>query len=196
MFFLKRKKKMYSGLAIADYFINKSLSSNNIITTFDILRLLYLVQVFSDDDVKHRVIKDDFICFKCGPVIRDVYHELLNWEDGIIRRFFNLTVEENMKLEKDKYTTTYLDKIYKIRKLNYIPLKRFIFENGGAWSKTRPYNIIPYELIIEDANREIKAEDDMTDFSNEEIETISDYFDKVSKQEMDVLDAKLALYGF
>lgn len=139
--------KEYSGLAIADYFIEKALAEKQTITNMSVLKMVYFVQGFGFQLLKRRLIKDDFYAWQWGPVAKDVYYAFQKYGAQPIAAISGRTNNELLEIKKEPKIIEILDKIYQLRGVNPFVLSEKTHVPGGPWSKTAPYQIIDIELI-------------------------------------------------
>ena len=140
-------KKEYSGLAIADYFIEKALAEGKNITNMSVLKMIYFVQGFGFQILNRRLIKDDFYAWQWGPVAKDVYYQFQKYGSNPIKSVSGYYDNELEEIKKQKEIVELLDKIYQLRGVNPFVLSEKTHEPGGPWSKTLPYQKIDINLI-------------------------------------------------
>ena len=70
----------YSGLAIADYFIEKALANGKKITNMHVLKMIYFAHAYSFGVLKRMLIRDDFYVWRFGPVEVKTYREFKKYE--------------------------------------------------------------------------------------------------------------------
>lgn len=139
--------KEYSGLTIADYFIEKALNEGKPITNMSILKMIYFVQGFGFQVLKRRLIKDDFYAWQWGPVAKNVYYTFQKYGAKSIAAVSGTTTSELEELKSHPDIVELLDKIYKLRGVNPFVLSEQTHVPGGPWSKTDPYQKIDTDLI-------------------------------------------------
>lgn len=132
----------YSGLSIADYFIEKALSSNKAITNMHVLKMIYFAQAFSFSELKRKLIKDDFYAWKFGPVEIHTYEEFKKYGAGNITSISGKTNEELNDLKSNTEITSFLDKIFKLINANPFKLSDLTHIAGGPWYVTPMYQVI------------------------------------------------------
>lgn len=137
----------YSGLAVADYFIEKAISENKTITNMSILKMIYFVQGFGFQILNRRLIKDDFYAWQWGPVSKEVYYTFQKYGSNSISSPSNQKTKELEDIKRHPEITDILNKIYQLRGVNPFVLSEKTHVPGGPWSKTEPYQIIDVDLI-------------------------------------------------
>lgn len=139
--------KEYSGLAIADYFIEKALAENKKITNMSVLKMVYFVQGYGFQILNRRLIKDDFYAWQWGPVEREVYFTFQRYGSQSIAATSGRTNSELCEIKRQPEVVEILDKIYQLRGVNPFVLSEQTHVPGGPWSKTQPYQKIDVDLI-------------------------------------------------
>lgn len=149
---LKRNRTMcycngYSGLAVADYFIEKALQQKKAITNMHVLKMIYFAQAFSYPELKKKLIKDDFYAWKFGPVEINTYEEFKRYGAKSITSISNKTSDELADIKSKKEITIFLDKLCKLFDANPYRLSNLSHVSGGPWYVTPMYQVIEYEKI-------------------------------------------------
>lgn len=140
-------EKEYSGLAIADYFIEKAIAEGKTITNMSVLKMIYFVQGFGFQILHRRLIKDDFYAWQWGPVAKDVYYTFQKYGAHPISVISGCMNHELSDLKTHPEIVEILDKIYQLRGVNPFVLSEQTHVPGGPWSKTAPYQKIDIDLI-------------------------------------------------
>lgn len=139
--------KEYSGLTIADYFIEKALSEKKSITNMSVLKMIYFVQGFGFQQLNRRLIREDFYAWQWGPVLKDVYYTFQKYGANPITAISSQYNEELSEIKTHPEIVEILDKIYQLRGINPFVLSEKTHVPGGPWSKTSPYQKIDVDLI-------------------------------------------------
>ncbi|KAA6319248.1 hypothetical protein EZS27_030837 [termite gut metagenome] len=140
----------YSGLAIADYFIEKAIEDKNPITNMLVLKMIYFTQGFAFSELGIRLIKDDFYAWKLGPVEVKTYKEFKKYESNKITDISHKKNEELEKLKKKSDIVKFLDKIYtKLIGVNPLILSARTHEIDSPWYNTSLYEKIDSDIIEE-----------------------------------------------
>lgn len=139
--------KEYSGLTIADYFIEKALAEDKPITNMSVLKMIYFVQGFGSQILSRRLIKDDFYAWQWGPVAKEVYYMFQKYGSTPIKAISGYKNNELAELKSHPEIVTILDKIYQLRGVNPFVLSEKTHIPGGPWSNTAPYQKIEFDLI-------------------------------------------------
>ena len=137
----------YSGLAVADYFIEKAIGESKTITNMSVLKMIYFVQGFGFQILNRRLISDEFYAWQWGPVSKEVYYTFQKYGSSSISSPSNQKTKELEDIKKHSEITEILDKIYKLRGINPFVLSEKTHVPGGPWSRTEPYQKIDVDLI-------------------------------------------------
>lgn len=137
----------YSGLAIADYFIEKAIKDRKTITNMAVLKMIYFAQGFCYSDLKRQLIRDDFYAWKFGPVEISTYEEFKQYGAGCITKSSGKTKEELNELYNHSEIITFLDKVYGLIDIHPYTLSNITHEAGSPWDLTPIYQVIKKELI-------------------------------------------------
>lgn len=138
---------MYSGLAIADYFIEKALQDAKSITNMHVLKMIYFAQAFSFSELHKQLIKDDFYAWKFGPVEITTYETFKKYNANPITDISHKTDGEISDIKCRTEITVFLDKIYKLIDASAYRLSELSHVVGGPWYVTPMYCIIEPEKI-------------------------------------------------
>lgn len=137
----------YSGLAIADYFIEKAVQDKKAITNMHVLKMIYFAQAFSFSELNRKLIKDDFYAWKWGPVEIKTYQEFKHFGPGPITEPSGRTNVELSDIKGDPKIVSFLDKLYKLVDANPFKLSDLTHVAGGPWDITPIYRIIEPDKI-------------------------------------------------
>lgn len=140
-------KRMYSGLAIADYFIKRALLAKEPITNMHVLKMIYFAQGFGFPELNRRIIYDDFYAWKFGPVEVHTYEAFRKYKWNVITSISGLTTNELKSIEKDKELCNFLNKFDKLRKVSTNILVEKTHEPGSPWDNTMAYSVIDVKMI-------------------------------------------------
>lgn len=137
----------YSGLAIADYLIEKSLSDGTSITNMSVLKMIFFAQGFGYSDLKRKLIKDDFYAWKFGPVEINTYEEFKKYGHSKITKKSNKTENQLNNIKEHPEIVEFLDKIYRLANIHPYILSNKTHEAGSPWDMTPSFQPIPQEII-------------------------------------------------
>lgn len=137
----------YSGLAIADYFVEKALNEGKNITNMSVLKMIYFAQGFGFVELGRKLIKDDFYAWQWGPVEINTYKAFAKYKDRPIKAVSNKTDSELIDIKTHSEIVSFLDEVYKLLPVNPFVLSEKTHVAGGPWDKTNPYDIIDVDLI-------------------------------------------------
>lgn len=133
---------MYSGLAIADYFVKRAINADEHITNMHVLKMIYFAQGFGFSELNRQIIYDDFYKWKFGPVEIRTYEAFKKYKWNAITRVSGLTTNELNSLEEDKELCNFLNKFDKLRKVSTNILVEKTHEPDTPWANTKDYDII------------------------------------------------------
>ncbi|OAV70892.1 putative phage-associated protein [Bacteroidales bacterium Barb6] len=76
----------YSGLAVADYLVEKALQDGTPISNMTVLKMIFFAQGFGFPDLNRRLIRDEFYAWQWGPVEEKTYKAFRKYGgNGIMR---------------------------------------------------------------------------------------------------------------
>ena len=142
----------YTAIAVANYFIKKSLDGKVPITHMHLQKMLFLAHAFYFKHYGNPLISDPFVAWQHGPVIETLYHELKKYGNEEITDLI-ITLKPLDKTEeksvfpyrvvtpfvnmKDTNIVNYLDSVWdSIARVDTWRLRSFSHQKGGAWYKT------------------------------------------------------------
>lgn len=137
----------YSGLAIADYFIETAIAENKAITNMHVLKIIYFAQAFSFSELSIKLIKDDFYAWRFGPVEIHTYEEFKKYGASSITSSSGKTNDELIDIRKHTDIVNFLDKLAVLIDANPFHLSDLSHIQGGPWYVTPLYHIIDYGKI-------------------------------------------------
>lgn len=133
----------YSGLAIADYFIEKALADSKKITNMHVLKMIYFAQAYSFGVLKRKLIKDDFYVWKFGPVEVSTYRAFKKYGANPILKVSGETENEVEAIKSNQSIVEFLNKMYNMMiDANTYRLSELSHIVGGPWYVTPMYQII------------------------------------------------------
>ena len=109
---------LYSGLAIADYFIEKSLQDGSELTNMSVLKMIFFAQGFGFADLKLQLIKDDFYAWPWGPVEINTYKTFKKYGGRKIESISNETQTELNDIKSKSNIIEFLDSAYELKEIN------------------------------------------------------------------------------
>jgi uncharacterized phage-associated protein len=139
----------YSGLAIADYLIEKAHRDNKKITNLGVLKMIFFAQGFGFADLQMMLIRDDFYAWALGPVELKTYAEFKQYGSTNILAPSGKTIVELNDLKSYPERQQFLDKISELTDVNPFVLMSKTHEAGSPWENTDLYNKINPELICQ-----------------------------------------------
>ena len=133
----------YSGLAIADYFVEKALANNKSITNMHVLKMIYFAQAYSSGVLQRKLIKDDLYVWKFGPVEVITYRAFKKYGASPILQVSGETKTEVQAIKNNKDVVAFLDKMFDMMiNANTYRLSELSHIVGGPWYVTPMYQII------------------------------------------------------
>lgn len=137
----------YSGLAIADYFIERCLDNGKHITNMSVLKMVYFAHGLAYPSLERKLIKNPFYRWDWGPVERHVYDTFKQYGANPIQSVSGRTNEELSRIKCDKILCQFLDSLLPLADLSPFTLSRKSHEPGGPWDVTAPYAVIDDKII-------------------------------------------------
>lgn len=148
----------YSGLAIADYFIERALADGKTISKVHVLEMIYFAQAFGFVQLNRRLIRDDFYAWRFGPVETQTYEAFKMYTDNITTTS-GRTSDEQRDLRKHGEIVDFLNMLYRILiDANSVALNNLTRIAGGPWYVTQLYQIIEPEKIRSYYEREVSKQ--------------------------------------
>lgn len=133
----------YSGLAIADYFIEKALADGKKITNMHVLKMIYFAHAYSFGVLKRMLIKDDFYVWRFGPVEVKTYKEFKKYEANAITQISGKSQSELENIKNNSEISAFLNRMYDMMiDANTYRLSELSHIVGGPWYITPMYQII------------------------------------------------------
>jgi len=139
--------KIYSGLAIADYFIKKCLENSTPVTNMSILKMIYFAHGLAYPSLNRKLIKDPFYAWTWGPVERNTYDQFKKYGAQPIREVSGKTNRELAHIEQDEDLKSFLDGLLPLAKIDSFVLSQKSHEPGGPWAVTTPFKAIDDTII-------------------------------------------------
>lgn len=137
----------YSGLAIADYFVEKCLEQNIPVTNMSILKMIYFAHGLAYPNLKAKLVKDPFYAWNWGPVEKGTYDEFKKYGAFPIRSISGKTNKELCSIKSDDRLAAFLDSLLPLAKVSPFQLSEKSHEKGGPWDLTTTYEIIDDKTI-------------------------------------------------
>lgn len=142
----------YSAIAVANYFIKKSLVTKTALTHMHLQKMLFFAHAFYFKHYGKPLIADPFVAWQHGPVIETLYHELKKYgydkitemvvvlkrldsadEDSV----FPFRVVTPFVNTDDTDIVHYLDSVWNsLSHAETWRLRALSHQEGGAWYKT------------------------------------------------------------
>lgn len=139
--------KEYSGLAIADYFIEKCLEKDTPVTNMSILKMIYFAHGLAYPQLNRKLIKDPFYKWPWGPVEKHTYEEFKNYGSNPIRATSGKTDLELAEIRNDTILSKFLDSLLPLAKITPFALSEKSHEKGGPWDVASIFKIIDNKTI-------------------------------------------------
>jgi uncharacterized phage-associated protein len=127
---------MENPIAIANFFIQKSLDSGTEMTQMKLIKLVYISHGWYLALRGKPLLSEPVEAWKYGPVVKSVYHEAKKYGNGPITSYFQ-DVFGNTPMPTDPEVCTFLDRIWDLYgKLNGLQLSALTHKEGTPWYKT------------------------------------------------------------
>ena len=144
-YFCKGGLKM-KGLDVAKYIIDKCYREGKTVTNLHLQKILYFVQGEYYKKTKKFLIDDNFLAWKYGPVLKDVYEEY-SW-------YYSSRIYESHSIDIPQEVKDIIDPVIEEKRNKTAgALVNETHKPGGAWDQCYDGNkrtIIPRELIKAD----------------------------------------------
>ncbi len=137
----------YSGLAIADYFINKCIDDGIPVTNMAILKMIYFAHGLAYPQLGYKLIKDPFFKWPWGPVEVHTYEEFKKYGSGAIISASGKTDNEIEKMKQIPELVSFLDSLIPLAKVNPLVLSEKSHITGGPWDVARFFDVIDDKTI-------------------------------------------------
>ncbi len=138
---------MYSGLAIADYFIRKCLEQNIPITNMSVLKMIYFAHGLFYAYRNEKLIDDSFYAWPWGPVEKNTYDQFKRYVASPITAISGRTTEELDRIDNDHALSQFLDSLLPLARMDPFVLSQKSHEPGGPWAVTTAYQEIDDRII-------------------------------------------------
>ncbi|WP_431213380.1 Panacea domain-containing protein [Puia sp. P3] len=120
---------MENPLAIANYFIRKSIDSGEELTSMKLIKLVYISHGFYLALTGNSLLNEAVQAWKYGPVVKSVYQETKKYGSGPVTAYF-VDSANNVPFPADKTIYPFLDKIWEIYgKFNGLQLSALTHES-------------------------------------------------------------------
>lgn len=124
---------MYSSLYIANEFIKLAKNKNKYLTPIKILKLVYIAHGWSLGLKDKKLIAEDVMAWKYGPVIPELYREVKHYKSNNITR--EICVNDELKVLEDDLSL--IKEVYeKYGNFTGIELSSITHKEGTPYSKT------------------------------------------------------------
>lgn len=138
---------MYSGLAVADYFVKRCLEEKIPITNMAVLKMIYFAHGFCYALRNQKLIDDPFYAWPWGPVERKTYDEFKIYGAKPISSVSGNTEEELSEIENDSDISSFLDRLLPLAKADPFALSKKSHVAGGPWDVTPLFQKIDDKII-------------------------------------------------
>jgi uncharacterized phage-associated protein len=139
----------YSGLAIADYLIEKANRDGKKITNLSLLKMIFFAQGYGFPDLKMMLIRDNFYAWSFGPVEPKTYAEFKKYGSSNIIMPSGKTIQELDDIKRYPERVQFLDKIAELADVRPYVLMARTHEPGSPWDRTKLWDRIPPEFIYQ-----------------------------------------------
>jgi uncharacterized phage-associated protein len=160
--FFGREGKMYSAIAVANWFIAKNLTDRSDLTHLKLQKLLYYAQGWFMANYDEPLFGDDIEAWKHGPVIESIYRILKKSKNSEIETPLKGPIVQNVlysegypEIDKqDERTNDFLEIFWNTySKTDAWALVNNTHEKGSPWEQVASYRnnvnyVIPKELIM------------------------------------------------
>lgn len=139
---------MYSGLAVADYFVKRCLEENTPITNMAVLKMIYFAHGFCYAQRNQRLINDPFYAWQWGPVELHTYRAFKSYGGNPIQFRSGSAEDDLARIESD--TTgipDFLNTFIPLARVNPFNLSEESHRPGSPWAQTDPYCVIEEDVI-------------------------------------------------
>lgn len=135
----------YPAIAIANFFIEKSLEDNSSLSPLKLMKLIYIAHGWCLALLDKELIDEPVQAWKYGPVIESVYHEFKYYGHNRIDSFANGVILKGGKVEiikskideNDKNTFLLLERVWdQYKNFTGIELSKWSHKEGGPWYKS------------------------------------------------------------
>ena len=150
----------YSAIAVANYFIDKSLFSNRPVTNMKMQKLVFFAHAVYFHERHQPLISDPVTAMQHGPVIMSLYTHLKRYGSSSITKKIEIAQETDDLFfswetvipcirKEDADTRAFLDRVWeKLSPLEAWQLRAVSHMEGGAWYMTlRKFGIDPSNSI-------------------------------------------------
>ena len=138
----------YSAIAVANYFIDKSLSNNCPVTNMKMQKLVFFAHAVYFHERHQPLISDPITAMQHGPVIISLYTHLKKYGSSPIKKKIEIAQETDDLFpswetvipcirQEDTNTRAYLNRVWeKLSPLQAWQLRAVSHMEGGAWYTT------------------------------------------------------------
>lgn len=137
----------YSGLAIADYFVDKCLEQNIPVTNMAILKMIYFAHGLAYPELNIKLIKDPFYTWPFGPVEVNTYENFKIYGAHPIISPSGKNIYELNSIKQNSKLLSFLNKLVPLAKKDPFELSKKSHEKGGPWDMTNVNEVINDHLI-------------------------------------------------
>lgn len=138
---------MYSGLAVADYFVKRCLERGTPITNMTVLKMIYFAHGLCYALMNEKLIDDPFYAWPWGPVERNTYDAFKKYVARPITEVPGKKNKELEEIENNPDMRLFLDSLLPLANVDAFALSRKSHEPGGPWDVTEKYHKIDDKII-------------------------------------------------
>ena len=122
-----------STLAIANFFIRKSLKEKKPITQIKLQKLVFFAHGFYLALNERPLVNEKIEAWQYGPVVPSIYHRFKNWGNNPITK---VQIENSVNLIINEEDIDFLDLVWhKYSRYSASQLVKISHEKGGPWQK-------------------------------------------------------------
>lgn len=147
---------MEHPIAVANYFIDKSIKTGEEISPMKLLKLVYIAHGWYLGIVEDSLIGEAVEAWKYGPVVPTVYHAFKHYGNEAITSLDFDSENKDYPLVKNDFQRIFLDKIWEVyKKFSAVQLSALTHVSDSPWDivwnkengKFIKSKIIPTDLI-------------------------------------------------
>jgi uncharacterized phage-associated protein len=149
---------MENPIAVANFFVNKSLYEGIELTPMKLLKLVYLAHGWNLGLKNEPLLAEAVQAWKYGPVVQTVYDAFKRYKGSQIDGLYFDVQTMSYVVPKDAYANALLNKIWEVYKdYTGLELSTLTHEEGSPWDtvynkeggKSKPFSIIRNDLIAD-----------------------------------------------
>lgn len=147
----------YTSIAVANYFVSKSMETGKELTPMKLLKLVYLAHGWHLAITNSPLIGEAVEAWRYGPVVPSVYHAFKKYADKQITSMYT-SEPDKFPIINDDATTKILDKIWTVYEdFKGWNLSAMTHQPGSPWDKVWNAQNGKYQISIPIPNEVIKG---------------------------------------